>query len=397
MKPTAGPRTGVACVNRGSRHHRPMHRPAPSFTASPPGVLPEWIRLPQTSVLIHEARVDDRAWVRLRHVSTRDGRPTPDEGEVDVVFDPVEGLCIRMDRYPAFVAELQRIATELTGFASEPDFAALAARYRHVESHRAPSQRNVTLARLFEALAAEGDAPDSEFLRELDRVVARHHPGLESPQWGEGAPSRAGRGVEASAKTRLVDHFHGLCALEPAALDALVAEHLAAGSLDSSTEHPSVDAAFVLAAEILRKIHDVMPHLDPAVEDNAAHLETLAMVPTVDAQGHLAKFVVRRVPDGAVTWRGPRGPGEVAPLAAYLRQRRTAREAEHGPARAQALLHPDDAEPVLRKALRLAGLEATKVEGFFKFLDRRSTRTGTAVPTKNRDQRRREKKSARRR
>jgi hypothetical protein len=103
------------------------------------------------------------------------------------------------------------------------------------------------------------------------------------------------------------------------------------------------------------------------------------------------------VPDGVARWRGPSAPEAVEALATHLRQRHAARCAEHGPDAAHALLCPDDAEPVLRKALRIAGLEASKVEGFFKFLDRRSTRNGTAEPTKNRDQRRREKKSARRR
>jgi hypothetical protein len=377
-----------------------MDRRAPPFTLTAAVVQPEWIRLPQTSVLLHEVRRDDRVWVRLRHVSPRDGAPPPDEGEVDVVFDRVEGLCIRVDRYPAFVAELQRIATELTGFASEPDFAALAARYRHVENHSAPSQRNVTLARLFGALAAEGDANDSEFLRELDRVVARHHPKLDATGWGEGAPSRAGRGVEASAKTRLMDQFHQLCALDPAALDALVAEHLAGRSVDASSPHPPVDAAYALAAQILGAIHDVMPHLDPAVTargETVGRLDTLAMLPARDDEGRPAKLVVRRVPDGVARWRGPAAPEAVEALAMYLRQRHAARCAEDGPDAAHALLRPDDAEPVLRKALRIAGLEASKVEGFFKFLDRRSTRNGTAEPTKNRDQRRREKKSARRR
>jgi hypothetical protein len=61
----------------------------------------------------------------------------------------------------------------------------------------------------------------------------------------------------------------------------------------------------------------------------------------------------------------------------------------------ETFLRPDDAEAVLRMALRFAGLEPSKAEGVFKFLDMQAKRNGAADTAGNRDRRRRAQKEKR--
>lgn len=364
--------------------------PASPPPASFPG-LPAY--LARFGLLVREETHEGRVWLHLHHVhDVTEGEPREGE-EREFQIPAITGINVRFDEFPAFVASLMRVATVAGGITPLPDFAALADQYRFAENADHPCQRNITLARLFAALAAEGDARDSKFLRTLDRVVAEHHPDLAWKHWGAGAPSRTGRGVEATAKTFLIERFHDLCALDDAALDRLVEEHRAPLLAGEPASDPSaVDRVYVIAAEILTSISTAMPHLDPhAAQGGAsdARATTVAVHPTVDAHGRPAKLVIRRLPDGGGTVHGAHAPDTVERLAVQLREMRQARSNETRAVERGMFLRPDDVEAVLRKALRIAGLEPSKVEGFFKYLDQRTRRTGAEVVPQNRDQRRR--------
>lgn len=372
---------------------------APAAGTAPPDLLPAWIHpTPTVSVVVHEEMSDGRSWIRLQHASP-EKEPVPGNEEVFFAFDGVDGLRVRFDAMPTFVTELQQLVTRLVGITPAPDFAALADRYRFVETPAEPCQRNVTLAHLFAALAASGDAKDSSFLRDLDRVVAKHHASTDRPAWGAGAPSRLGRGVEATGKIQLVDGYHRLLALDDEALDERVAEQRTRRVSDPhSPELPPVDRDDVIAFDLLALVVTAMPHLDPdahATNSPVVRPTTVATHDVVDAQGQRSKLVIKRVPDGDGPVLGPLAPGGVARLASHLREMRRTRNDDARGTLPGMFLRPDDMEPVLRKALRIAGLDATAAEGFFKFLDQRSRRSGSESVTKNRDQRRREKKSRR--
>lgn len=370
--------------------------PASPPPASFPG-LPAY--LARFGLVVREVMHEGRVWLHLHHVhDVTEGEPREGE-ERQFKVPAITGINVRFDEFPTFVANLMRVATVAGGITPRPDFAALADQYRFAENADAPSQRNITLARLFAALAAEGDVQDSKFLRALDRIVAEHHPDSAWKQWGAGAPSRTGPGFEATAKTFLVERFHALTTLDDAALDQLVEQHrapLLAG--ETASDPTAVDREYAIAAEILTSISTAMPHLDShAAQAGAsdARARTVAVLPTVDAHGRLAKLVIRRLPDGGGTVHGAHTPDTVGRLASHLRAMRRTRNAEARGAVSGMFLRPDDAEPVLREALQIAGLDAETVKGFFKFLNQRAKRAGTDAVLTNRDQRRRAEKATR--
>lgn len=368
--------------------------PASAPTSSPSPLA--WLN--RFGLMVREVTHEDRSWLHIQH-ATLLANTSPSDEERTVHVSDTLGIRVRYDKFPQFVKALQTVLTVVGGTAPPPDFAALADRYRFAENADAPSQRNVTLARLFAALAAEGGATDSKFLRDLDRVVAEYHPELVWKHWGVGAPSRTGRGVEATAKTLLLEHFHALCALDDAALDRRVEEHRAPLIEGEPPSDPSVvDREYAIASEILTSIWTAMPHLDPRTAQDGAsagRATTVAVYPTVTAQGQAARLVVQRLPEGSSSRHDAPTLDAVERLATHLREMRCRRRDESRGAERGMFLRPDDAEPVLRKALRIAGLDATKAEGFFKFLDQRAGRAGADVGPKNRDQRRRAERQKR--
>ena len=362
----------------------PPSSAVPTFVSSP---LPAFFT--RHGLIVREEITGGRSWILLHHGTPRSTPPPPGvEGTMfDVPASP--GIQLRFDRFPLFATQMARLSTLVCGITPKPDFESLAIQYRYVECADDPCQRNVTLAHLFSALAAEGNVTDSPLLRALDRLVKEHQPDADWAQWGGGAPSRAGRGLEATAKIELLDRFRALCALDPADLDQLVTQHQTAFTVDEPAEaEGAVDHAHVVAAMLLHWIRTAMPHLN-AHSTAGSPDTTVCAYRTLDSRGNPAVLTFQRVGAGDDGTPRARSPGPVAELASHLR------DLHQRPGHTHALLLPDDAEPVLRKALRLAGLDANAVEGYFKFLDRRSERTGTAEPTKNRDQRRREKKLAR--
>jgi hypothetical protein len=363
--------------------------PPPSSAAPISWSNPLPMFLTNHGLLLQEVRAEGRSWILLRNASPRSTPPPP--GVEGTVFDVPDsaGIQVRFDRFPSFAEQMTRLSTVVCGITPKPNFETLATQYRYVESANNPCQRNITLGHLFSALAAEGDKTDSPLLRALDRLVKEHQPDADWAQWGSGAPSRAGRGLEATAKIELIEQFRALCALDRAGLDQLVERHRTPFMLDVPAEaEGSVDHAHVVASLLLHWIQTAMPHLNSHATVGSPDT-TVCAYRTLDSRGNPAVLTIQRVGAGDDGAPRARAPGPEEELATHLR------DLQQRPGHTHALLLPDDAEPVLRKGLRLAGLDATSVEGFFKFLDRRSTRTGTAEPTKNRDQRRREKKSAR--